>query len=252
MLNGKYVKLETIVEMVYRDTGFIVDIDWVDIAEWVGSCLDLIGASMQYVHRITDGNDVPYIEIVNGRGELPCDLLEIIETRTCEGTPMRYSTDSFHMKLHSKNCPDLLCSSSITYKLREGYIWTNSAYMNGKIEMAYLAFPTDERGYPLIPDNETFKQAVVAFVSERIGRRLFLRNQIAGDKYRLLEQDRMWYIGKAQTKALIPNRDKTKSIENQFKRIVSLKGERDDGFANISVEQVLRNQSGYSNQSNSY
>ena len=29
MLNGKLIKLEAIVEMVYRDTGFIVDIDWV-------------------------------------------------------------------------------------------------------------------------------------------------------------------------------------------------------------------------------
>lgn len=245
MLTGKTVTLETIVEMVYRDTGFIVDIDWVDIAEWVGSCLDLINAPMQYVQRITDGNDVPYIEIENGRGILPCDLVEIIETRTCEGYPMRYSTDSFHMKLHSANCPDLSCSSSITYKLREGYIWTNPAYSNGKLEMAYLAFPTDERGYPLIPDDETFKQACVAFVSERIGRRLFLRNQLTGDKYRILEQDRMWYIGKAQTKPLIPNRDKSKSIENQFKRVVSLRGERDNGFSNLSVEQVLRNQSRY-------
>lgn len=245
MLNGKLIKLETIVEMVYRDTGFIVDIDWVDIAEWVGSCLDLINAPMQYVQRITDGHDVPYINIVNGRGELPCDLVNIIETRTCEGISMRFSTDSFHMHQHISNCPDLYCSSSVTYKLREGYIWTNAAYLTGKLEMAYEAFPTDERGFPMVPDNETFKQAVVAFVSERIGRRLFLRNQISGDKYHILQQDRMWYIGKAQTKALIPNRDKTKSIENQFKRVISTRGERDNGFGGISVEQTLRNASNY-------
>lgn len=245
MLSGKYIKLETIVEMVYRDTGFIVDIDWVDIAEWVGSCLDLINAPMQYVQRITDGNDVPYIELVDQRGQLPCDLVSIVETRTCEGIPMRYSTDSFHMRLHSAQCPDLVCNSDITYKLREDYIWTNGAYKNGKIEMAYLAFPTDERGFPMVPDDETFKQAVVAFVSERIGRRLWMRNQIGGDKYQVLDRERNWYMGKAQTKHLIPNRDKTKSIENQFKRIISTKGERDNGFGGISVEQIMRNQSKY-------
>ena len=251
-MNGRYISLETIIEMVYRDTGFIVDIDWVDIAEWVGSCLDLINAPMQYVHRITDGNDVPYIVIENNRGILPCDLVSIVETRTCEGYPMRYSTDSFHMKMHSAQCPDLICNSDITYKLRDNYIWTSSNFSNGKIEMAYLAFPTDERGYPLIPDDEVFKQAVVSFVAERIGKRLWMRNQLTGDKYQHLQQERAWYIGKAQTKPLIPNRDKTKSIENQFKRIVSFKGERNDGFKGISVEQILRNQSGYSNQSGPY
>jgi len=73
MLNGKYVSLESIVERVYRDTGFEIDIDWIDVAEWIGSVIDLINAPMQYIERITDDVDKPYIEIVNGRGELPCD-----------------------------------------------------------------------------------------------------------------------------------------------------------------------------------
>ena len=42
MLNGKYVSLESIVERVYRDTGFEIDIDWIDVAEWIGSVIDLI------------------------------------------------------------------------------------------------------------------------------------------------------------------------------------------------------------------
>ncbi len=245
MLNGRYISLETIIESVYRDTGFVVDIDWTDIAEWVGSCIDLINAPMQYVERITDGHDVPYIKITNGRGELPCDLVRIIQTRTCKGVPLRFSTDSFHMRYHSAQCADLVCNSDITYKLREGYIHTSSNFSEGEIEMSYLAFPTDERGFPMVPDDEKFKQAVVAYVAERIGRRLYLREKLRSDRYHALQQERDWYMGAAQTKPLIPNRDKTKSIANQFKRMVALEGDHSSGYAHTSVQQVLRNQSNY-------
>lgn len=243
MLNGKYVNLESIVERVYRDTGFVVDIDWMDIAEWVGNCIDLIDAPMVYKERITDGVDHPFIEIVNGRGELPCDLVSIIQTRTCEGIALRYSSDSFHFKSYTNGCQDLRCQSDLTYKLNDNFIFPN--FDSGQIEMAYKAFPCDDRGFPLIPDNEAFKQAVVAYVAERIGYKLYLRSKMDQSRYRLLQQERNWYVGKAQTKPLIPNRDKTASMANQFKRIVTFGQQYRDGYRNSTALQSIRNHGGY-------
>lgn len=241
MLNGKYVSLESIVERVYRDTGFEIDTDWIDVAEWIGSVIDLINAPMQYIERITDDNDKPYIEIVDGRGELPCDLIRIIQTRTCEGIPMRYSTDSYHFARHVDGCRDLTCSSDLTYKVNNNYIFTN--FDEGKIEMAYVAFPTDERGYPMIPDDEVFKQAATAYVAERIGFRQFMRSKMQPQAYQLLKQERDWYVARATTKPLIPNRDKMESIKNQFRRIVSFENEHNGGYKGISVMQTIRNHS---------
>ncbi len=243
MLSGKSVSLETIIERVHRDYGFTVDTDWVDIAEWIGSVIDLINAPMQYVDRITYGYDKPYIEIVNSRGELPCDLVSITQTRMCDGTPMRYSTDSFHRRMHSAQCPDLICGSDLTYKVNDNYIFTN--FKEGKIEMAYKAFPCDERGYPTIPDDEKFKQAATAYVAERVGLKLFMRGRLDERRYNLLERERMWYIGAAQTKALLPNRDKTRSIANQFRRIVSFEDDHATGYQSSSNMQVLRNQTSF-------
>jgi hypothetical protein len=243
MLSGKYVNLETIVERVHRDYGFIVDTDWVDIAEWIGSVIDLINAPMQYLERITDGHDRPYIEIVNGRGELPCDLIRIVQTQTCKGVSMRYSTDSFHRRMHSAQCPDLICSSDITYKVNDNYIFPN--FSTGQIVMAYMAFPTDERGYPMVPDDEKFKQAATAYVGERIAFKLLLRGKLDMQRYELVNKERLWYIGAAQNKALLPDRDKTRSIANQFRRIVSFEDEHATGHKNTSAMQRLRNQTGY-------
>lgn len=240
MLNGRYVSLETIVERVHRDYGFTLDTDFGDIAEWVGSVIDLINAPMQYLERITDGHDRPYIEIVNGRGLLPCDLIRVVQTRTCEGVPMRYSTDSFHKRMHSAQCPDLICSSDLTYKLNDNYIFTN--FSTGKIEMAYMAFPTDDRGYPTVPDDEKFKQAATAYVAERIAFKLYLRDKIDERKYERVNKERLWYIAAAQTKTLIPDRDKTRSIANQFRRIVSFEDEHASGHKGSSEMQRLRNQ----------
>lgn len=243
MLNGKQVGLETIVERVHRDTGFIVDVDWIDIAEWVGDALGLIDAPMQYRERITDNIDAPKIEITDKRGELPCDLVRIIQTRTCDGKPMRYSTDSFHRSMHVDNCKDLTCSSDLTYKVNNNYIFTN--FNSGEVEMAYLAYPTDEKGFPTVPADEVFQQAVTAYVAERIGQRLYLRDKISRDKFHHLQQERTWYIGKAQTKPLIPNRDKTESIKNQFRKLVDFARNHRTGYKETSVEQVIRNHSRY-------
>jgi len=245
MLSGKYVSLETIVERVHRDYGFTVDTDWTDVAEWIGSVIDLINAPMQYTERITDGHDRPYIEIVNGRGLLPCDLIRVVQTRTCEGVPMRYSTDSFHKRMHSAQCPDLVCSSDLTYKLNDNYIFTN--FSTGKIEMAYMAFPTDERGYPMVPDDEKFKQAATAYVAERIAFKLYLRDKIDERKYEKVNKERLWYIGSAQTKALLVDRDKTRSVANQFRRIVSFEDEHATGHRSSSQMQILRNQTSFRN-----
>lgn len=245
MLNGRNVGLETIVERVHRDYGFTVDTDWTDVAEWIGSVIDLINAPMQYTERITDGHDKPYIEIVDGRGLLPCDLIRVVQTRTCEGIPMRYSTDSFHKRMHSAQCPDLVCSSDLTYKLNDNYIFTS--FPTGKIEMAYMAFPTDDRGYPTVPDDEKFKQAATAYVAERIAFKLYLRDKLDERKYEKVNQARLWYIGAAQNKALIPDRDKTRSIANQFRRIVSFEDEHATGHRSSSVMQQLRNQTSFRN-----
>lgn len=243
MLNGKYVTLETIVERVHRDLGFTTDINWVDIAEWIGDAIDITNAPMQYKERITDGVDLPFIVIENGRGELPCDLREIIQTRTCEGIPLRYSTDSFHYSRHADGCRDLTCESDLTYKVNDNYIFTN--FSEGNLEMAFLAFPVDERGYPLIPDDETFKQMTTAYVSERIGRKMWLRDKLSRDKYQHLKQERDWYVGKAQSSTLIPSRDKMESLANQFRRIVTFRNEHNTGFRNLGKQQNIRNHTGY-------
>lgn len=244
MLNGKYVSLATVAEKVYRDYGFNEDVDWADMVEWAGDAIDLIRIPMQYFQKTTDGVDTPMIEIVNGRGALPCDLVHIIQTSTCDGTPLRYSTDSFHFKKYTTNgCADVGCLSGTTYKLNDNYIFPS--FQTGRIVMAYLAFPTDSDGIPLVPEDMAIQQAVKAYLGERVAFRMFIKGSISGQVYQKINQERDWYIGKAQTSSLVPNKDKTESIKNQWRRLVSFDDAHSNGYQSMSSQQVIKNHAGY-------
>jgi len=118
-LNGMYVKLDAIIEKVYTDYGFESDLNWSDALNWAADALDKIGAPRAYMAKITDGDDTRShqapIVISNNRGDLPCDLVEIVQTREyCSGLPMIYATNTFHSSCHIANSPDLRCNSNST------------------------------------------------------------------------------------------------------------------------------------------
>ena len=75
-LTGKYVDISYIIERVYRDYGFDLEIKFDEVIEWVWDVISLVGAPQSYVDRVTDGSTgMPQpIVIENHRGELPVDL----------------------------------------------------------------------------------------------------------------------------------------------------------------------------------
>jgi hypothetical protein len=243
MLTTKSVSLDSIIESVNRDVSFSIPVDHYDAAEWAGDALDLIKAPMQYIRRVTDGNDAPIIDIVDGRGELPCDLVSIIQTMTCDGKALRYSTNSFHNTMVSEGCKDLNCSSEATYILNNSYIFPS--FSTGGLIMSYLAFPTDSNGMPMIPDNGAFKQAVKSFITERQAFKMLTMDKFNPNTYQMLLRDRDWYMGKAQNAHLIPNRDKTESIKNQMLRLFNPHGDHQSGYSSTSSPMSLRNITNY-------
>lgn len=243
MLNGKYVKIGRILEGIYRDYGWQQELNWVDAIEWVGEAMDLIAVPRQYKKVITDGNeDLKHpcpIQIKNYRGTLPCDILTI--NNVIEGSsrlPMRHTTDIHHIGLPkseaniSSTSPAIVSPlnvtsnsltkdpniTDLTYDINDCYIFTN--FEEGEVIMAYNAFPTDEDGLPLVPDNVKYIQAVKAYLAEKIGQKLWLQNKITGDKFQYLQRERDWYIGAATTAGLMPNVDEMESWKNAFVRLI--------------------------------
>jgi hypothetical protein len=65
----------------------------------------------------------------------------------------------------------------VTYKINDNYIITT--FKEGaSVLMAYKAFPVDEDGYPLIPDNEKFKQAVQWYIMHKLAFRTWIKGAL--------------------------------------------------------------------------
>ncbi len=223
MLNGNFVKLERVMTGIYRDFGHSSEIDWIECVEWIGECLSLLGTAGQYIEKVTDGNADLYhadaITIENYRGKLPSDIVYILQAWNCEtNNPMSYSTDSFHTAYYCEGFTKCCPGCKDTYKLNDGYIFTS--FEEGTVKLAYRAFPTDEDGLPLIPDNPAFIEACKWYVMEKLAFRLLTREKMNFNVYNLYDQNKAWYIGKAQVQAVMPNYDKMENLQAMFLRLI--------------------------------
>lgn len=246
--NGKYVEISQIIDGVYRDYGFTEEIDWIDAVEWIGEILDLIGAPKQYLDMITDGNtDLGHpcaIEIANYRGTLPSGMVYVVGAREASTkTPMQYSTHTFHKGLvkTEENLPTLSLNwfgniafespfvsqsnimkdgadSTLTYTLSDCHIFTN--FEEGSVELAYKSFPVDCNGYPMVPDNVKYIKAVKAYIAERVGMKLFLKDKMTENKFRYLCSERDWYVGAATVAGVMPSVDEMETWKSSFVRLI--------------------------------
>ncbi len=274
-LTGKYVGIGRIMEGIFRDYGWTHEVDWVDALEWTGEALDLIAVPQEYIDKVTDGNTALNhpcaIKIKNYRGVVPCDMLYPVQVRdAATKVPLRYSSDSFHTGLEKaeENIPEtgqsfttfgtITFSSTLiatqaqlrdsfptdlSYTINGCYIFTN--YKEGSLEMAYKAFPMDEDGQPLIPDNVKYIQAVKAYIAEKIGQKLFLQGKLDGQRFNYLQRERDWYIGAATTAGLMPTVDQLETWKNQFVRLIPQMNAHQTSFKYFGDMSKQRNLNSY-------
>lgn len=225
MMNGKLIKIDRVLENVYRDYGFN-NLDWIHCVEWIGECLDLIGAPRTYIEKATDGNETlghnSPITITENRGVLPCDMHSLIQAFRNENgnwIPMRVSTDTTHNSYKCVNSIDYNRDTELTYKLNNNHIFTS--FGSGEVVLVYLANPTDERGYPMIPDNIKFIKACQAYVGDKLMMQQGIKGNMVNPRIELkIEQDMHWYIAAADSSARIPTMDDMESWKNNFIKLI--------------------------------
>ena len=225
MNNGKFIKMDRVIENVYRDYGFD-NLDWIHCVEWIGECLDLIGAPRTYIEKSTDGNEKlnhpSPVTIADNRGKIPCDLYKVDSVFRCVGgnlIPMRVSTDSTHLSYFCSGSKDIINDSDLTYKLNNGIIHTNFA--EGEVVFVYLANPTDDQGYPMVPDNIKFIKACQSYIASKVlMKKLIQGKTLNPNVVHSIEQDTMWYTAAADSSARIPTVDDMESWKNNFIRLI--------------------------------
>lgn len=202
-----------------------------------GTLVEFVADALLLINSFDHSSDKTVeIEICDWCGMLPCDIIHINQTKTAEGVAMKYTSDSFH--IHNKTSSDLYNKSKYVYTINGDNIFTS--FEEGTVVMNYRALPIDEKGYPLIPNDIKFKEAVRYHLMWKIAQRLFYKGKINQAIFQNIEQNRDWYIGAAQSRAAMRSHDQMESLSNQFVRLIQDSSAHDDFYATTNLPQKVR------------
>mgnify|MGYP003647966032 CR=1 FL=1 len=156
--------------------------------------------------------------------------------------PLQYGASTFHRSMHCEDCVNETIQYEDTYIVDCGYVKTS--FVSGKICLSYMAFPTDEDCYPLVPDNISFREAMFWYVFKKlllqsdlmINDRRFTSN---GINYNYADQQWKYYCGQARNEANFPDIDRYESFMNQWVRLIPNVNRHDLAFEHLNTKEDL-------------
>lgn len=226
-----YININVIVDRIKRNR-LLSDIPFETIVDYAVEFVKIMGVPASFIEKTST------VEINDYRGVLPCDLYSIIQIRTDKGDYFRGSTDSFHMSPNKSKEGDVARNTGITYKIQGSYIFTSIP--KGNIEIAYRAFPMDDEGLPLIPDNGSYPRALEEYIVVECYTVLCDQGKIQLQSLQNHQQRYAWYAGQAQTDLIRPSIDQMVSITNMWNKLLPSKKDYNNGFVTEGAEQRLR------------
>lgn len=205
------------------------DIPFETAVDYAVDFIRIVGTPPSFLDKTT------IIDIVDYRGELPCDYYEMTQVRlnNCSKRTFRYTTDSFHMSDNKATCGDL------TYKIQGNCIFT-FPLEKGQIEIAYQAMPVDDEGYPLIPDNSAYVRALESYIKKEWFIILFDQGKLNRQVLSKAEQDYSFYVGQAQNEIIMPTIDQMQAISNMWNTLLP-RDEHRHGFIDNGTQSHIIN-----------
>ena len=187
-----------------------VDGDGITESTLVNLAMDLYG--LDYNQALTKINNEPAIRSL---------LVSLIKDKT--------ST----VETTSSDTGDLI------YVIVDNYIKTNIA--SGYLMMSYQAIPTDIDGYPLVPDEVSFLEALYWYVVKKLLYPMWRDGRVRDAVYNDAKSSWNYYCKQAYGNAMMPNQDQLESFKNSWLRLIPEINEHKSFFSNLGQEQIIYN-----------
>lgn len=154
--------------------------------------------------------------------------------------PMRLASGNFSVAktAHCEDCINLSATCSEEYAVDHPYIKTS--FQTGSICLAYIRQPLDDRGWPMIPDDVSYTEALKRYLAYKLKYGDFLNGKINPNIYAKLEDDWHWYCAQARGKMNMPNTiDKMQNLLDQRKRLIPNENRYYGFFGNLNTPEKL-------------
>lgn len=201
------------------------------------------------------------VEIKDFRGLLPCDLISITQVKDMEnGVCLRAMSDTFTPGLREKpteeSTPkDLLNNvtppvdtyiparkehyEEPSFKTQGRIIFTS--FPEGEVEIAYKAIPVDEDGFPLLIDNETYLNALEAYIKKQVFTVKFDTGKITAGILSNAQTDYYWASHLLQSEMTMLSMSEMESVTRALTTMLKPVTSFDNDFKNLGDREYLRN-----------
>jgi len=129
--------------------------------------------------------------------------------------------------------------NSIKYTINNNYIKLN--VKDGYLKMVYLTSPTDEEGYPLVPDDSGFKDAMYWYIVKQLYYPDWALGTIRDKVYEHAESKWRFFAKQAYANAMMPDLGQLESLKDQWNKLFPELYEFDANFSQLSERQLIRN-----------
>nr|DAO94900.1 MAG TPA: hypothetical protein [Crassvirales sp.] len=200
------------------------------------------------------------VDIKDFRGLLPCDLISIIQVKDLKtDICLRSMTDTFTPGLRPKsdmrNQPkDLLNNmkppvdtyippmqeyrEEPAFKTQGRIIFTS--FPEGKVEIAYKAIPVDEDGFPLLIDNETYLDALEAYIKVKVFTVKFDTGKIQAGVLSNAQTEYAWTSHLLQSEMTTPSMAEMESMTRYLNTLIKPVRQFDNSFKDLGNHEYLR------------
>jgi len=246
----KFTSIKEIIEGVYRDTAIHEELDIWDVIEWGGEALELIGAGLAYEELIAE------ICVKGYRAPLPCNL-HIMDSISYKGSPLKLCTGTFGAistgpatgntnvidgkAVDTENFPmkgNGMGQGGNCYYINDNFVVTS--FESGCILMAFRGIKVDDEGFPMVPDNISYKKALKAYITMMIDRIGWRKGSLPENLYRDSQRDWEWYVKQARGAANMPNLDMMDNIRLQWMKLKPSQNAHQTFYGNLGNQERRR------------
>lgn len=269
--------LDRVIDKLIRDLGLGADeIPYADFVEWCADALEHIGSYYQFLEkectilisdyeghlpcdfykpiRMIKGAQVSPGDggfyggtLVNLLNELGIDYSQLpayerFHIIPVAGIAKQDVVDTLQTRLmQNKNLignPSVNKFSETDYNVNFNKITTSFRY--GVIQLQYLAIPTDERGWPMVPTDVSFRDALFWKVAYHVS----MRNPKLMQNQRMQDMEycrQMWnkYCVQARAAANMPDLEMLIRLKNNWLRLYNTTDDDVNNFASLGKQQML-------------
>jgi len=167
------------------------------------------------------------------------NIVQIL-TQLPDWIPVKYTGYLYHSAYHceGQSYPDDV-AHDVTYTINNNYI--NLSEETGIIEVSYKSLLTDDDGFPMIPDDQSFQDALYYYIIKEHLFGLRAMGKITRDFYEEIKQEYAWAVGQAKNNLKLAGMDHWEASMNGIRRLIHDHNQADDGFKNLYSKEQIRN-----------